>query len=75
MELQPGPSLGGKPLSLHAFFNGKKLEVMNAPKARTVSIRLPSGSMEVRLHVESANNPAPGDPRILNFRVFKISVQ
>ena len=75
LEVQGGPGLAGEPLSLQAYGNGQKLEVVNTMKARTVSIRLPGGSMEVRLHVDSANNPRPGDPRILNFRVFRILLQ
>jgi hypothetical protein len=75
LEVEEGFSLGGKPLSLQVFRDDRRLQTVIAAGHQTVAIKLPSGHVTIRLHVESVNRPVPHDPRILNFRVFRVSAQ
>jgi len=74
LDVEGGPSLAGKPLALQVFVDGRKLDTVTAPGRQTMRFALPKGTGTVRLHVESANAAVPRDPRILNFRVFRVSV-
>ncbi|MBI3281631.1 MAG: hypothetical protein HYZ57_17530 [Acidobacteria bacterium] len=72
MNVQSGPGLNGKPLELQILADGKLLQTARAHGAATIRLILPKGRIKLRLHTQSENNAVPNDPRIMNFRVFKI---
>jgi hypothetical protein len=79
ITLEPGPGVSLKPFELKVFNAASQLvaELKVAGKER-LHFGLPAGEPTVhqlRLHVEGGGKSAVGDERILNFRVFKISVE
>lgn len=74
-DLEPGPSAGGKSILLQVLDDATRVLAQTVIKGRTkVSLQLPangSRSHSFRLHVVGGGLPVSGDPRILNFRVFR----
>lgn len=71
-DVEPGPSLNAKPLDLQVFNGQDLLAVDRINRRQIVTIPLQQGIRRIRLHVASDNKVIPNDPRILNFRVFRI---
>jgi hypothetical protein len=72
LKIEPGPGLNGKPLTLQVLTGGVVVQTVNVPLKQVVKLTLPDGEKRFRLHTMSENKPTPNDPRILNFRVFRI---
>ncbi len=79
LEIEPGPAVGNKPFDLVISESGTQVTRVKVFGRQTIKIDLGSGEPRVRmLSLEAANAapslPAPGDPRVLKFRIFKIDV-
>ncbi|MBZ0093221.1 MAG: hypothetical protein K8F27_13500, partial [Sulfuricellaceae bacterium] len=79
LDVEPGPSLGEKPLSLQILDeSGQKIASAIVTGRQTLHLSIPSSKVTPQvLHIHAVNSdnlPVPNDPRILNFRVFKIGV-
>lgn len=76
MELEPGPSMNGRPLVLQVLDSyGCEIRTTELRSRQRLELTLPvhAGALNIfRLHVEGGGAAVPGDPRILNFRVFQI---
>lgn len=76
LELEPGPSMNGRPLVLKVLDNdGCEIRTTELHSRRRLEITLPvhAGPLNTfRLHAEGGGAAVPGDPRILNFRIFQI---
>ncbi|MCX6175449.1 MAG: hypothetical protein NTZ27_11910 [Ignavibacteriales bacterium] len=80
LDLEPGPSCGGESLKLDIYLNDK---LINENKLLTRKIfeinlknyknNLKDGNNVIKLVPSSKNINVPGDPRMLNFRVFSIN--
>ncbi|MFA5792108.1 MAG: hypothetical protein WC884_03690 [Candidatus Paceibacterota bacterium] len=80
LDLEPGPSCGGEPLKLNVYLNKKKIDEYKLLSKKTLEIDLKknknnvkNGNNIIKLVPSSKNIIVPGDPRILNFRVFNIN--
>lgn len=73
LDVEGGPSLGGNPLLLKILRDGRPLQTITVHGHQTIKLELPGQPAVLRLHTDSVNAPVPNDPRILNFRVFRIS--
>jgi hypothetical protein len=75
VTLEPGPSIG-RPMVLKTLdASGRQIDAVRVQRRQTVELLLPVDAgkpNEFRLHVDGGGKPAPNDPRILNFRVFRI---
>lgn len=76
LETQAGPGLG-KPSGLLRVLDGQGRVVTSLPlgtrQAARVALPVVAGQPNIfRLSVESVSHPVPNDPRVLNFRVFRI---
>lgn len=79
LDVEPGPGLGKKPLSLKILDErGQEIASAMVTGRQTLNLQVPSSKVTpqvLRIHaVNSDNLPVSNDPRILNFRVFKIGV-
>jgi hypothetical protein len=79
VEAEPGPSLGGEKLALSLTENGKTIATASPTDNRTF-VQLKTNAavaagQTLKLHVNSPNKEAPGDPRTLNFRVFDVGLR
>ncbi len=78
-DVEPGPSLGGSPLSITVRGqNGRTLASSAPVPGRSfVTLALPAEPANTRLtlSVRSKNVRVPNDPRMLNFRVFDLKVK
>lgn len=77
--LAAGPSVktpGNVQITLTGF-RGRALQTATVKERGTVYLNLPlnRGRNDFALHTNTTGKRAPGDPRVLNFRVFSISVQ
>jgi hypothetical protein len=76
MEVEPGPSMGGGPLLLKVLDNfGCEIETLEVHSRQRVEFYLPVHGGQTntfQLNAEGGGTPVPGDPRLLNFRVFRI---
>lgn len=74
VDLEPGPGTGNAPLDLEVF--GQDFRVLaHVTVDRRSRLRLPlSGAVPSRLwfRVHSGNLPTDRDPRIMNFRAFRV---
>lgn len=76
-EVEPGPSLGSSSLTLRVY-NEAGTEVLQLPITgrQEITLKLPSLTPgkphRFRLHTDSQGLPVPNDPRLLNFRVFRL---
>ena len=77
-ELEPGPGVAGAPLYLSLINSaGHPVQTVEVQKRQNVEFVLPvaPGKSEAfRLHVNGGGHSIPGDPRTLNFRVFRLSI-
>ena len=74
VEIEPGPGTGSAPLDLEVIGEGYKL-LAHVEVARRSRLRLPIGSPPPRrlwFRVHQGGLPADHDPRVLNFRAFRI---
>lgn len=75
LEIEPGPGVGLQPFTLHVLDEKGNIAATAQVKGReVVNVTLPierGRSVVFTLHVEGGGRPAPNDPRILNFRVFR----
>jgi hypothetical protein len=78
IHLEPGPGVGLKRFTLKILdAQGEKVGELDVKGRQTLGLLLPADSPRVHalsLHVDDGGQTSPGDPRVLNFRVFKISV-
>jgi hypothetical protein len=75
LEAAPGPSLGSAPLTLEVLGRSEKLARFVVGSRQRIEIRLPDAReapYAITLHVEHGGAALPGNPRILNFRLFHI---
>jgi hypothetical protein len=76
LELEPGPGIGATPFELRVFDElGRLLATVAAFGRETATIEVatsPKSPVLLRLHVEGERRVMPGDPRMLNFRVFRV---
>jgi hypothetical protein len=75
LEVEPGPSLGGKPADLSFIAEDGTVLAGAAVTGRTrLDIMLPPAAQRrrvLRLHAKGGGLSIPNDSRILNFRVFR----
>ncbi|HEV2741177.1 MAG TPA: hypothetical protein VGU66_21640 [Candidatus Elarobacter sp.] len=76
LDAEPGPALGADALKLGVLARGEELARFVIESRRRITLDV-SGSHEVpyplTLRAENGGTPLPGQPRILNFRVFHIA--
>ena len=75
LGLEPGPGVGSKPFVLKLVDPaGRELQSIIVVGRRTVLLSMPANSPGAyRLRAEGGGQPVRNDPRILNFRVFRIA--
>jgi hypothetical protein len=75
--VEPGPGIG-RPFLLKAIdSSGQQVDVVRVESRQTVDLFLPTEPGKPRiykLHLDGGGRRIPSDPRILNFRVFRIIV-
>ena len=77
VQIEPGPGVGLRPFTLKAADDGKPLADVPVKGRQQVSFTIPAGEPKVHaitLRTNEGGKPAPNDPRVLNFRIFKITV-
>jgi hypothetical protein len=78
IHLEPGPGVGLKRFTLKVLdAQGEKVGELDVKGRQTLGFLLPADSPRVHalhLHVDEGGQTSPNDPRVLNFRVFKIAV-
>lgn len=76
IELEPGPGIKKKPMVLRVLDSaGRQVQAVEITGRQTVNVFPPLTAkrpLEYRLHVDGGGQKIGTDPRILNFRVFKI---
>ena len=76
IELEPGPGIKKKPMVLRVLDSaGRQVQAVEITGRQTVNVFPPLTAkrpLEYRLHVDGGGQKIGSDPRILNFRVFKI---
>lgn len=78
LTLEPGPGVGLKPFKLQIKEGGKELAAVDVRGKQPVRVELPPAGPKVYkllLHVEGGGRTIANDARVLNFRVFDISVE
>ena len=73
--LEPGPSLDFKPFELLVTENDETVARATIKGRHMISIELPATQPMLRkfvLRTEGSDKPAPGEIRVLNYRVFKL---
>ena len=77
LEIEPGPSLGGKPLALDILdADGQTAAQITGWHKQRYNLHLPPAptqAAQFTLHVKDGGCPVAGDSRILNFRIFTLS--
>lgn len=77
LNIEPGPGVGLKPFELHVFDGEADVAKLAVKGRQPIAIVLPGGEPAVhrlRLHTDDGGKTIANDARILNFRVFKITV-
>jgi hypothetical protein len=77
LELERGPSLPPAGATVIAYVNGAPSDTATITGFHRAMMRLPDVLQKenlVRLHVTAEGKPSENDPRVLNFRVFRISL-
>jgi SAM-dependent methyltransferase len=76
LEIEPGPSIGKPEFDLQILdSNRRPVTTLKVAGRRTIEVPLLIATGENNifyLHTEQGGKPIPTDPRILNFRLFKI---
>jgi hypothetical protein len=76
LQIEPGPGVGLRPFTLKVNeADGKTLASVAVKGRHHVSFTIPAGEPKVHaitLRTNEGGKPSPNDPRVLNFRVFKI---
>lgn len=76
LDVEPGPGVGSKPFTLQAYDQaGAELASIPIDSRCRVTLPLPPAQefpYTIRLHTQSGGATLPGQPRVLNFRVFHI---
>ena len=79
LAIEPGPGVGLKPFELKVLdADGDPIASLQVLGRQTVSFDVPPGPPKVHqftLHLDGGGKSALRDERILNFRVFKLSVE
>jgi len=78
VDVEPGPGLGGRPGVLHLIDGAGHDEGSAMLSGRQLAqFALPQGtkSQSFLLHIEGGGTKVPSDPRILDFRVFRVFVR
>jgi hypothetical protein len=77
LELEPGPGVNGKPFLLKIMdASGHEVQSLEVKGRQTVHLILPTVPNKpatFELHLNGGGVVMPPDPRMLNFRVFRIS--
>lgn len=77
--VEPGPGLGLKPFELSARdAGGNEIGKATVASKQVVKFPLPPESprvFSIVLHAAGGGSASPNDPRVLNFRVFDVSVE
>jgi hypothetical protein len=77
IHVEPGPGVGLKPFKLQIIQGGGVHATLDVKGRQPMSFVLPAGEPAVHaltLHTEDGGKTSPNDPRVLNFRLFKIAV-
>jgi hypothetical protein len=78
VQVEPGPGVGLRPFTLRALEGEAKQLADALVKGRQQAVlTIPSSELKVHtltLHTNEGGKAAPNDPRVLNFRVFKMSL-
>ncbi|MEO8659634.1 MAG: hypothetical protein ABI693_14275 [Bryobacteraceae bacterium] len=75
VEVEPGPSLAASALQLKIVdAAGHEVNRVDVPAHRKVNVDIPANGM-YRFVVDSPRRAVPNDPRVLNFRVWELSLQ
>lgn len=70
---EPGPGLNSQPFEIQVLgANGKLLTTVKVVDRNPVTLTLPQGINEIKLHVEGGGKVTPGEERVLNFRIFQL---
>jgi hypothetical protein len=71
-DIEPGPGVESKTFALHIRnATGEPLQTIQVGRARqTVTVEFTNVPCTLIFHVEGGGKSTPGDPRILNFRIF-----
>jgi len=78
LTMEPGPGVGLKPFALQVLAGGKELARLDVRGKQPVRIELPSVGPAIHrlvLHVEGGGRTIANDARVLNFRVFDVSLE
>lgn len=74
--IEPGPGVGGRRFLLKILdAAGRQVAATPVERRSTVKVFVPvegGKPTEFRLHLDGGGKPAKGDPRVLNFRVFRM---
>jgi hypothetical protein len=77
--VEPGPGVGGKAFLLKALdTSGRQVDAALVEGREAAKLFLPvegDGPSEFQLHADGGGRTAPGDARILNFRVFQMEAR
>ena len=76
LTVEPGPGVAAGPFLLKVLdSSGRQVASALIGKRETVRLFVPveaGGANEFHLHVDGGGKMTPGDPRVLNFRVFRM---
>jgi hypothetical protein len=75
---EPGPGVGGPFLLKALDSSGRQVASVLLSRRETVKLFVPvyaGKANEFRLHVDSGGTKIPNDPRVLNFRVFRVDLE
>jgi hypothetical protein len=79
LVIEPGPGVGSKAFTLTAGLAGEEaLKTVRITGKEVVRIELPPDhprAYSILLHADGGGSPSPGDPRILNFRLFEAAIE
>src|SRR5260370_1055730 len=77
LEAEPGPGMGGRPCVFSvADASGRRLGERTVTGRAVISFPLPPGEEGAALHLSCSGGgeKIPNDPRVMNFRVFRVEL-